>query len=464
MRGYLNHQQIEYVLFHLFKHIEIDNQIRKTFVFLKSFDDISKYQNSIIFLLSDKNIDLSGAVEIDGIPVLFPLSDNKNEFIKDNGNIIFQHDLIKSSFYLLSGYQEYNSTHVDKFGRYPYENSVQAKFGFINKPIVNYYFEFIIKGIIEHSKSNSVSFARKKPYNNFAFFLTHDIDRIKYFDINSLIYSAKLVLGLAKSNSKKIEQIREFINIGFNLINIFRKHDPYWNFDFLFSLEEKNNYRSSNYFLPKDKKHVDAYYSLNQKEIVDLFKLIKEKGFEIGLHGTARSSTSYEALQKIHHDFQQTTKLEEFGIRQHRLLWEHPSTAINQNKIGFLYDTTLGFAGHEGFRNSYCFPFKLYDFEQNQMLPNWEIPLNAMDSTFFYYRKLNFEEAKDSINTIIKETAKYNGVFTLLWHNSFFNEKELPGITKFYIELLSQIKSYEPESLLGSEIIKRLKQELREQK
>jgi hypothetical protein len=180
------------------------------------------------------------------------------------------------------------------------------------------------------------------------------------------------------------------------------------------------------------------------------------KGQEIGLHGTVRSHHSIEALIKIKNELISVTGRNQTGIRQHRLMWKHPDTALIHEKAGIVYDTTLGFAGYEGFRNSYCHPFRLYDFEKERMLSYWEIPLIVMDSTLFYYRKLDFRDALKTIDQLLNEIAAFNGVFTLLWHNDYFDEVERPGITDFYNDLLERIMSANPEVKTGIDIIKQL--------
>jgi hypothetical protein len=222
-------------------------------------------------------------------------------------------------------------------------------------------------------------------------------------------------------------------------------------------IEKKMGIHSTWFFLPADQKHADSYYNLNDKKIKTLIKFLISEGHESALHGTLHSHNSPEALRKILVDFLMVSGRSETGIRQHRLLWKHPDTGLIHEKEGIIYDTTLGFAAHEGFRNSYCHPFRLFDFDNNRMLGYWEIPLTLMESTLFNYRKLDFKQANDSILSLIKEIKKFNGVFTLLWHNSYLNEHEKSGITEFYQNILEEVISEKAESLTGLEIIKRMK-------
>src|SRR5258706_252884 len=108
MKGLLNNVQIDYVLFHLAHHVQLIPEIRECFSFVRSLDETRKLDGRIIFFLSDQDLDANKVIRFNEVPVLFPvLNDKAIFFMDDHNNLIFSHDLIKSSFYLLSGYQEY---------------------------------------------------------------------------------------------------------------------------------------------------------------------------------------------------------------------------------------------------------------------------------------------------------------------------------------------------------------------
>ena len=95
---------------------------------------------------------------------------------------------------------------------------------------------------------------------------------------------------------------------------------------------------------------------------------------------------------------------------------------------------------------------KLYNFFEDRPYKTWEIPLNVMDATLFKYRGQNIKEAFKSINEIISEIKRFNGIFTLLWHNGHFDENLYPEITKFYQNLIKHITSQAPVCILGKDI------------
>jgi hypothetical protein len=235
------------------------------------------------------------------------------------------------------------------------------------------------------------------------------------------------------------------------------RNNPHWDFDTIKAIEEKYKYKSVFYFLPKGLPHIDSNYTFDEPRIVKLFQNLDMDGFEIGLHGTVKSSIEYTSMSEAYIELSSYSPQKPIGIRQHRLLYRHPLTLKIQEKAGLEYDTTLGFAGHEGFRNSYCLPFKLYDFKNERMIDVWEFPLIVMDGTLFSYRNLTVLEAKNSLLQLIGEVKKFHGIFTFLWHNGFEIDNPNKEISEFYSSALRLFKDNGAEHVLGKELVKRLK-------
>lgn len=107
----------------------------------------------------------------------------------------------------------------------------------------------------------------------------------------------------------------------------------------------------------------------------------------------------------------------------HYLRWEHPTTMYGWVQAGMSYDSTLGYADKPGFRCGTCFEYPAFDVVRDQILPLRIRPLVAMDQTFLgaHYMALSAgEEAFDAFFRIKNACRQVGGVFSLLWHNSFF--------------------------------------------
>jgi hypothetical protein len=445
MKGYLSKEQIDYVLFHLAFTFEITDDIRKRFVFISETDTIHNYSGKIIFLLSESSYDKAQVIWHSRIPILFPVKKSP-EIFDLNGNLIFNVDLLKSAFYLLSGYHEYSHKERDAIGRFPFEYSIQKELGIIQIPVVNYYFTEISKGIELFCKREKIVFTEKQFFNTFGFFLTHDVDRVDAYTVKSLFFRLKELAGMVKSNYGFYLRLELMFRNLLELLKFDRKQNPFWNFEWLRSVEEKLGFVSVFFFLTKEIRNKDAIYNIDEKRFYKLIKWLDEQKCEVGVHATLNSSFSLESMKKCVKKVR-SIHAKATGCRQHNLKIIIPDTIQIQQACGLVYDSSLSFSEHEGFRNSYCYPFKLFNFKDNSTIEHWEFPLNVMDSTLFYNRKLSIVEASEAIYRIIEEVAKFHGMFTLLWHNHFFDEKLYPGITKLYTGLLDKIHSKKPVNM-----------------
>jgi len=452
MQSPLSDNQLSYVLFHLEQHVD-----------LSPFRELVSYGNNLTSKISFYSSDnkLYKAIQLKYknkvISVLFPQNEVQSFYSMKNGKLIFHHDLLKSAFYLLSGYQETLDNVSDNMGRYRYKNSIQHKLGVITMPLVNYYFEIIIEGLQEYAMFHGLTLKRKRLFDSFGFMLTHDVDRVDYYHWRETVLKAMQLVGLKPSDYKDkklllkatLEAVLPTFFPGY-------KKDPWWNFDELRQIEKKLDIRSVWYFLNRDGSSHDAKYILEENRIKKLiYKLISHK-CEIGLHGSIKTSNSLNDLNLAKERLQNITKNEVVGTRQHFLKLSYPSTLLIQQECGLKYDSTLGFAEHEGFRNSYCYPFHPYDFENDTMMTIWEFPLAIMDTTLFGYRGLNNREIIDSSKVIIEEVKQFGGLLVLLWHNCNFNEYQHPGITDTYKVLLEQFMNNDAQSICGTEVLTKL--------
>lgn len=448
MKGFLNENKINYLLYHLALTVNID-ELRKSLVFIENNKEINTYTNKIIFLLSDEEFKTENIFVYKEIPILFGNNNKKELYTIENSNLIFNHDILKSAFYLLSGYQEITSDKKDHFGRFPFKGSLHDTLKIIDKPIVNYYFKFIVEAVNLFLNPNSLK--KKNVFNNYALILTHDIDHVDYYTVNKFLYKIKELLGLAKTNLQKSDILKYM----FNYLS-FSSDNPYWNFDEFIELESKYGFKSSFYFLKKAQKHVDSTYNFSDKKIKRAFELIKQNACEIGLHGTVGSSKNKEELKQQKAELEKQAAITVKGGRQHRLMFETPSTLLNHEFATLSYDSSLCFAEHEGFRNSFCLPFKLYDFDNDKMINVWEFPLIAMDTTLFHYQKYNKEEAFAAIDNLISEIKQFSGVLTLLFHNGFESAYPKASLNNFYEDLLFNLKKTKVENLLAKDLVEKL--------
>ena len=359
-----------------------------------------------------------------GLPVIYYGCGDFDGFIRRSENLIETNiDIVASSFFMLSRYEEIVLGKKDKFDRFPATESLAYKEEFLDRPIVNEYIELLWKWI----DSFDLGFKRRKLWGDkdFAVCLTHDVDTARKYKT----YPPLRTIGSLVVKDKNLKKVFAVI------IDYFKAKsdkDPYDNFSYIMDLENKYGFKSSFYFMSGGNTKYDASYSINDSYIVSLIKILQQKGFEIGLHPSFNSYNDFQILNLQKEKLEKVTENVILGGRQHYLRWKTPNTWRILEKAELKYDTTLSFADHEGFRCGICFPYRPFDILGNRVLNIWELPLIIMDGSLFNYQNLTPEEGFQRIKNLIDTTKKYNGLFVLLWHNSSLDELKLPGWIKTY--------------------------------
>ena len=353
------------------------------------------------------------------IPYCFDKENDKDILTIDNGSIIINYDIVASTFYFLSGWNEYVNSKKDEFGRVAYKNSIIAQLKIGSIPVVNYYFD-----ILNDAISKIYGKREKALWDNrdFAVALTHDIDACK-----------RAWLEGSYSELKK----KHFLSIPKLIFKRFFLKDDWFNFKMISDLEKEFNATSSFYFLPrkgKINKWKNADYNIKDKDIRKAIKMLKDSGHEIGVHGSFGTHISAEELKT---DIDRLNS-NVIGNRFHFLMFDLKKTVDVLEKCDIKYDTTLGFAEQVGFRRGTCYPFYLYDFLNGNCSDVLEIPLITMDASLqnAKYMGLTPEEAFAPVKQLIDEIIKFKGVFTILWHNTFFSAYKYTGWKDVYIEIL----------------------------
>lgn len=353
------------------------------------------------------------------IPFLF---DNKNtgDIISMNkGNIIINYDIVASSFYLLTNWQEYISQSKDDYGRFSYSDSLQYQLQISEIPVVNYYFDILRDAIETGYNINLIQDLWEK--KSFSVCLTHDIDLCESAWIQGSYreFIKGRIFSPIKLITKKIITNDDWFNFD-KIIEIERYYKVNSTFMFLANSESKNG-------IP------NADYNISHPKYRKTLVLILKNKSEVAIHGSIGTHKNTDLLKS---EIERTSANIK-GNRFHFLLYDVYSTPEVLTQSGLKYDSTLYFAETCGFRNSYCFPFYLYDIKNNLTTDIIEIPLTVMDVTFEKkYLNISQEEALQKMINLANEIEKFGGCFTLLWHNTSFSDYKYKGWKEIYCKFL----------------------------
>lgn len=296
-------------------------------------------------------------------------------------------------------------------------------------PVVNYYFE-MLREALEHAYKVPLK-ANRWGSSPFATCLTCDVDRL---------HSAWKIAGLQELKKGRLTGFASLL-----VKKLFWK-DAWDNLDQVAATASGFGARLSFFFLPackKVKQHPNADYSITSPAIQKQIKQLASKGHEIGLHSSFGTAQDLSQLQRE----QNMLPVQAQGNRFHYLCHDPEVTPKVLEKSKLAFDTTLGFAEHIGFRNSYCLPFYPYDFKNNKPYTYLELPLLLMDTTLFHPNYMHLQSAKvmERLQPMLQEVARFHGICTLLWHNENFSRySAIPTPTggPMWCEVLDQLLRY----------------------
>lgn len=366
-------------------------------------------------------------------------------------------DIITSSFFMLTRYEEVLLDKKDNYGRFPARESLAYKEGFLDRPIVNEYIELLwswIKTLVPHLNRKPLWPQSKR----FTICITHDVDRLKKYSSPPVLAVGGLLLRQRKPLSA-VSLAWDYLKVCLNI-----KKDPFNTFDDMLSTEQGYGIKSSFYFITAGDAVQDAHYSIDEVGTLNLIRRIENKGCEVGLHASYNSYDNPERIALEKERLDGVVRDRRYGCRQHILRWKSPDTWRHQEQAGILYDTSLAFADHVGFRAGVCFPFKPFDVIESRELDIWELPLTVMEGTLqsVNYQNLPPEESYQEIIKHIEIVKRFNGVFVMLWHNSSFDPLgDWEGWREVYEQVMKYIGEQDAFVSNGREIVKEWEERLK---
>ena len=425
-------QVVDYIIRFL---LQDNSDLAEKIGYTSDIEDFNKY--SIIIIPSgffdDENYGEPSSIpplplkEIENVPLLF--GSDKIDFL--NGKIIVYADIIASSFFLLSRYEEFVRTDCfDRFGRFEGKKSLQYAAGFLNRPIVDEY------GTLLRSWLQKTGIEVQEPKNKIAkIYLTHDIDILGcYQSLRSVC--GGIFRSFFKKEIKFLDVVKSFFNI---------ERDPAYTFNWLIEQDNKLKNAEKFYFakaMLKTEKIDKPTYNLNGKKFANLLKLLRQNSCKIGLH------SSYKSLKNNHLIDKEKEYLEKAVGQKVTLHRSHFLAVLSPNKpeyyvnSGISDDFTLGFADITGFRLGTCKPVLWINPQTLDIVPITLHPLTVMDCTLndSKYMNLDYQNAFDNVIFLLNQIKKHNGEAVLLWHNTAIAANSNSYHRELYKNILNFLK------------------------
>ena len=365
--------------------------------------------------------------EIGGIPFLY----GSPHIEKIENTIVCYADLIASTYFLISRYEEYinPNNNRDTHGRYIGKQSIPAKANFIHRPIVEEYNELLRKLL---QQTNITLSPIPQQINHI--YLTHDVDSItNYRRLRGFLG------GTYRSIVKRTESLTTILKSLFNI-----NHDPAYTFPWILQQDNQQPEATQIYFIKAthNAKGFDRpTYNLIGKNFIHLKKeILKSSPNAIfGLHASYRSGNTPDIIVE-------EQKLLQYAIENQRITTSrhHYLRSLQPNDMEALIDAritddyTMGYADIAGFRLGTCRAVRFINPSTRKLTSLTLHPLTIMDCTLSesHYMNLNYNQALSYSQSLINEIKKYNGDLSLLWHNTRFTNDN------YHNRLYSQIIKY----------------------
>ena len=352
-------------------------------------------------------------------PGVFSFSTTK-AFFATQGDFPF--DLFAAGFYLVSRYEEYGSFRPDLYGRFPAEESLASRHGFLQTPVVNVWAEEFKKALSRFYPALSF------PTPVFQSITSFDVDVAYAFAGRSWLYHAAVFSKLMLTGSTKEIGRRWRVIRG-------READPYDTYPGIQKLFTE--YKTGPLFfflLPGHRTRFDRNLPPSSGLLQRLIKITGSFS-DLGIHPSYYSMNKPALLQREKAALEKITGRPVTKSRQHYLRFRLPGTYRNLLEAGITDDYSMGYAGLPGFRAGICTPFYFYDLGREQGTALKIHPVIYMDGSFIEDMGLQPAAALAVIRDLIRTVKSVNGTCLSIWHNHTVSDE---GIYKGWKGVLEE--------------------------
>ncbi len=340
-------------------------------------------------------------------------------------------DLVASTFFWLSGWQEHVVPFRDIHARFPHGESLQRTLGVTARPVVDAYRSRLASELRRHGV---VTNPRKWGGATWALCPTIDVDYLVKWR-KGMIYREVVEYLVRNLRSEHLSaRVRRF---GQFLRDAVRPGDVYQSA--LTRIHQTIKHHGTGTFFFKAAAHGprDVHYSLQHPFLRKFVATLVDDGFELGVHPSYHAHTHIEYMLAEREAVATLAGHPPLSVRQHFLRYEAPVTPRLQERVGYRIDSTLGFAEHEGFRNGTCMPFLRFDTSANTVTRVWEMPLAVMESALFNRLGLDLAAAKQATHDILAQCRRFGGAAVMLWHSVLWDEMDHPGWGEHFLDTLA---------------------------
>lgn len=335
-------------------------------------------------------------LKYEGMPALYPVHSSESDF---------PFDILASVFFCLSRYEEYLPHITDVHGRFPASESLAFKENFLNMAVVDRWIIMLVAKLKQRYANLSIG-PRTVVFED-----TIDIDAAYCYKHKGLVRTLTGICRdfVSRENRGEIRK-RWRVILG-------KDPDPYDSFDYILDVHSRMPGSKLKFFpLMADYNVFDKPISYQNNEFRQLLQHLSDYA-KMGLHGSYASFDDPKLVEKESERLATLLHRRTVRNRYHFLRLALPKSYDALIDNGILHDYTMGYAEEPGFRAGTGSPYPFFDLESDCETPLTIHPFAAMDSTFYYYKKMSPEASEEVYRQLIDEVRSVGGTISLLWHN-----------------------------------------------
>jgi len=335
-------------------------------------------------------------------------------FFKNSNNPVC-FDIFGAAFWLLSRYEEYLPHKADEENRFHFKSGLAYQYDFLHKPLVNIWLEAFRKELL---KQFPLLEFNKREYR---FLSTIDIDNVYKYKHKGFV---RTIAGFVSDGT--LEKMKQRLRIILG-----REQDPFDCYEFLIKTHRELRIDAIYFFLLGDYGPNDKNHSALDLRFQSLIKHLADYSM-VGIHPSYGSNNNLRQLKTEVSRLGNITHKLITKTRQHFSMLRFPQTYKDLLQAGMTADYSMGYKNRNGFRASYCYPYKWYslDIESVSSLTIHSYCIN--DNTLMSEAALNKKTILETASPYIDEIKKYRGELITIFHNDNFTS----DIRQMYRELL----------------------------
>lgn len=328
-------------------------------------------------------------------------------------------DIFGAAFWLLSRYEEYLPHKADSEGRFSYKTGLAYQYDFIHIPLVNRWLNAFRMVLLDYFPLLEF---RERSYS---FLSTIDVDNAYKYKFKGFV---RTIAGLLSDKTRAERRQRLRILFG-------KEKDPFDCYDFLIQSHKQTEVQALYFFLLGDYGPNDKNHSSSDLRFQSLIKHIADYS-KIGLHPSFGSNSEHKQLRKELARLGNITHRFISRSRQHFSMLRFPQTYKDLLQAGMTSDYSMGYTNINGFRASYCYPYRWYSLEIESASTLIIHPYCMSEVTLMSDSEKKSVPMLELANELVNEVRHHKGEMVSIFHNHTFND----AMKKFYIEFLTLAK------------------------